>query len=227
MSNILNYKISIIGRLLKKIEHGISVLIGKLPGGKFFIETAETQVPIDYYRWFSQRILGKNGSAYWPMHPTSKISYAKRVYVGIETSPGWSPGCYIYAINGIYIGDYTQIAPNVGIISGNHNLYDLSIQEKADPILIGKYCLLGMNSIILPGVHLGDYTIVGAGAVVTQSFPSGFCVLAGSPAKVIKKLDLEKRCDYKSPNPYNGYIPAKFFEEFKQKYLHCPDWPDK
>ena len=45
-----------------------------------------------------------------------------------------------------------------------------------------------MNSIILPGVKLGDKTIVGAGSIVTKSFEEGNCVIVGNPAKIIKKL---------------------------------------
>jgi acetyltransferase-like isoleucine patch superfamily enzyme len=42
-----------------------------------------------------------------------------------------------------------------------------------------------MNAVILPGVTLGDHTIVGAGSVVTHSFPEGHCTIAGNPAKKI------------------------------------------
>ena len=49
-----------------------------------------------------------------------------------------------------------------------------------------------MNSVILPGVKLGTRTIVAAGSVVTKSFPEGYCVIAGSPAKIIRYLDKEK-----------------------------------
>ena len=45
-----------------------------------------------------------------------------------------------------------------------------------------------MNSVILPGVVLGDHTIVGAGSVVTRSFEEGHCVIAGVPARKIKEL---------------------------------------
>jgi acetyltransferase-like isoleucine patch superfamily enzyme len=46
-----------------------------------------------------------------------------------------------------------------------------------------------MNAVILPGVTLGDHTIVGAGSVVTKSFENGNCVIAGNPAKIIKNLE--------------------------------------
>ena len=49
-----------------------------------------------------------------------------------------------------------------------------------------------MNSVILPGVVLGDHTVVGAGSIVTKSFEDGYCVIAGNPAKVIRTLDKEK-----------------------------------
>lgn len=55
-------------------------------------------------------------------------------------------------------------------------------------VIIGKKCWIGMNAIILPGVKLGDNTIVGAGSVVTKSFPDGNLVIAGNPAKIINKL---------------------------------------
>ncbi|MBS7109518.1 MAG: hypothetical protein KH076_09760 [Streptococcus sp.] len=49
-----------------------------------------------------------------------------------------------------------------------------------------------MNSVILPGVILGDHTIVGAGAVVTHSFPDGYCIIGGNPARIIKALDISE-----------------------------------
>src|SRR5690606_15913447 len=101
------------------------------------------------------------------------------------------PGCYIQAIGKIYIGSYTQIAPNVGIVSANHDLYD-SRYHVPKIVTIGKYCWLGMNCIVLPGVKLGDFTIVAAGSIVTKSFENGYCVIGGNPAKVIKLLEHDK-----------------------------------
>lgn len=60
------------------------------------------------------------------------------------------------------------------------------------PITIGKDCLVGMNSVILPGTVLGDHCVVGANSTVSGSFPD-YCVLAGSPAKIIKRYDFETK----------------------------------
>ena len=51
---------------------------------------------------------------------------------------------------------------------------------------IGNQCFIGMNSIILPGVKIGNNVIVGAGAVVTKDIPSN-TIVAGNPAKVLKE----------------------------------------
>ena len=58
----------------------------------------------------------------------------------------------------------------------------------AREILIGKNCFIGCNSIILKGTVLGDGCVVGAGAVVSGKFED-HCVIAGNPAKVIRKLE--------------------------------------
>ena len=129
------------------------------------------------------------------------------------------PGCYIQGEGKIYIGDYTQIGPNVGIIAANHNLYDNRKHERNNAVYIGKYSWIGMNSIILPGVELGDFTIVGAGSVVTKSFKKGSCVIGGNPAKIIRELDKEKFVIHKSKFEYNGYIKANRFDAYRKKHL--------
>ena len=69
-------------------------------------------------------------------------------------------------------------------------------------------------------MELGDYTVVAANAVVTKSFTDGYCVLAGSPAKVIKLIDKAECIFHKSKNEYIGYIKATDFEKYKEKNLN-------
>ena len=96
-------------------------------------------------------------------------------------------GCYFQAYGArIVIGKGNYIAPNVGFITQNHDIADLSIRSEAKDIIIGCNCWIGMNSVVLPGVILGDNTIVGAGAVVTKSFPKGNIVIGGVPAVSIR-----------------------------------------
>jgi acetyltransferase-like isoleucine patch superfamily enzyme len=154
------------------------------------------------------------------MHHSSIVTYSKNVYAGIQTCPGYNPGCNIHTINKIYIGDYTQIASNVGILSGNHDLYDFRLQTTEKPIIIGKHCWIGMGAIILPEVEPGDFTIVAAGAIVTKSFPEGQCIIAENPARKIRELKKDKCIYFHCENPYNGYIPNYKFEEFRKSSLN-------
>ncbi len=98
-------------------------------------------------------------------------------------------GCYIDGRNGIVLGDNVWIGPRVSIISMDHNLLNYNHYKVEKPVVIGRDSLLTTNSIILPGVELGPHTVVAAGAVVTKSFLEGNQVLAGNPARVIRKLD--------------------------------------
>lgn len=100
-----------------------------------------------------------------------------------------SKGVYFQNYFGnISLGEGVYIAPNVGIITSNHDVKDLDKHTKSDDVFIGDKCWIGMNVVILPGVYLGKGTIVAAGAVVTKSFIEGDCIIGGSPAKLIKKL---------------------------------------
>lgn len=183
-----------------------------------WIDTRGTQTPIQISTLLAQKVLGINRGAYWPVHPSSVVNNWQNIVIGVETSPGLMPGCYIQGSGGIVIGDYTQIAPGVGIISGNHALTDNRVTV-AKRVEIGAYCWLGMHSGVLPGVKLGDFTVVGAGAVVTKSFPEGYVVLAGNPAKPIKTLDPKDCTRHKSEHEYHGYVPAAEFAEFRRSHL--------
>lgn len=138
---------------------------------------------------FFKKILRLNPTVPWPVHFTSTIGNPEKIKCGRSVYPGDSPGVYINAKNGVEISDFTNIGPNVGLISANHDPIDNRRHVPAPPIRIGRFCWLGMGAIVLPGVELGDFTIIGAGAVVTKSFPDGYCVLAGNPAVVIRQLD--------------------------------------
>ncbi|MEI8278582.1 MAG: acyltransferase [Bacteroidota bacterium] len=136
-----------------------------------------------------RKVLRQNSGTTWAIHHTSTIHCPEKITRGKNVYPGDSPGVYINASNGVSIGDYTNLGPNVGIASTNHDLINNDIAVAAAPIYIGKFCWLGMGAVVLPAVTLGDHTIVGANAVVTKSFPEGYCVIAGNPAKVIKYLN--------------------------------------
>lgn len=81
-----------------------------------------------------------------------------------------------------------------------------------------------MGSIVLAGVELGPRTIVGANSVVTKSFPCGYCVIAGNPAKIVKHLNREEVVEYKTEKEYYGYVPEDHFEKKRSKYIDQEAW---
>ncbi len=90
----------------------------------------------------------------------------------------------------IYIGDNTMIGPNVTLATAGHPILP-RLREKGYqfnlPIHIGKNCWLGAGVIVLPGVNIGDNSVIGAGSIVTKDIPSNV-VAYGSPCKVIREI---------------------------------------
>lgn len=172
-----------------------------------------------YLNYLRFRLTGgcNKWGGYYPIHPTCTIANPRRIYVGCNATVA-RPGCYIQGAGTVYFGDYVQLGPNVGILSANHDLYDQRKYNEA-PIVIGDYSWIGMNSVVTAGVTLGPRTIVAAGAVVTKSFPEGYCILAGVPAKIIKYLDKKKFKPWHLKSEYYGYIPKKKFNSVRKKYL--------
>jgi acetyltransferase-like isoleucine patch superfamily enzyme len=169
--------------------------------------------------WFMQKVLGFNRQAYWPMHFTSKVNEPGNILVGIDTCPGYEPGCYIQGLGRVIIGDYTAVAQNVGIISANHLPENPNEHDKTETTIIGSYCWIGMNAVILPGVHLGDFTVVGAGSVVTKSFPDGHCIIAGNPARKIRDLLPENCVRHEHQFRYVGYLRANDFDKHRKRLV--------
>lgn len=196
-------------RLLRKLLRPASRLFLWIPLVRTIHETAGTAAPITLGRWFIQKVLGVNRSAHWPMSAISKASHCSKITIGIGTAPGLSPGCYIQGKNGIVLGDYSLVGPNVVIVSASHSLTDYFEYEEHAPIQIGRYCWLAANCVILPGVVLGDHTVVAAGAVVHRSFPDGYCVLAGVPAKIVKKIDHAMVVEKRNRHEYIGFRKVK------------------
>lgn len=194
-------------------------LITRLPYFRFIRESQEANGKINLTRWFKQKVLGYNKAAYWPMHFTSRVVGVENILVGIDTNPGYNDGIYIQGSGKLYFGNYTTIGKNSGILSGGHDIYDHRILTKSET-RIGSYCWIGMNSMIMPGVTIGDNTIVASGSVVTKSFPEGNCIIGGVPAKKIKDLDPEKFVHFEHKNKYHGYVRQSKFAAFRKKNLN-------
>jgi len=164
------------------------------------------------------RLFNYGSRIYWPKSRTNTVASPLNIKLGVNSSIGGN-GCYIQGNGELIIGDYVRVTTNVGIMSGNHDLLNHKIQVRKKTI-IGDYSWIGMNSIILPGVHLGTRTIVAAGSVVTKSFPEGFCVIAGNPARLVKEIDKNNFIPHKTEFEFIGFIPKTKFKAYKKRYLN-------
>lgn len=149
----------------------------------------------DGWRWvarsiLTQRVLRFNRHIPWPVSPFIIISNARNLTFDVDDLNNFQTiGCYFQNFAGqISIGRGTYIAPNAGLITANHDLMNPDAHTAGADIRLGENCWIGMNAVIMPGVILGAHTVVGAGAIVTKSFPDGYVVLAGVPAKPIRGL---------------------------------------
>lgn len=107
------------------------------------------------------------------------------------------------------IGKYVYTAPRVTVITSSHKPDNM--QETSDKVIIGDLCWIGANVTLLPGVHIGEGSIIAAGSVVTKDIEA-FSIAAGSPAKVISKREIT--FPYRLPS-------GKFYlDENKNVVLH-------
>jgi acetyltransferase-like isoleucine patch superfamily enzyme len=174
-------------KIFKKVSSAVFKPFIRIFGGKEF---ASKPFPASLLmkHIIIQKIFRINPKVNWPVHWTSKIIAPENIKSGTR-APGLGLGCYLDGRNGIIFEENVWIGPRVSIISMNHDENNYKKYIKSDPIIIRKNCWLASNCVITAGVELGEHTIVASGAVVTKSFPEGNQLLAGIPAKAIKKLD--------------------------------------
>ena len=98
----------------------------------------------------------------------------------------------------IYIGAYTMLGPNVTIATAGHPILP-ELREKGlqynMPVHIGRNCWLGAGVIIMPGITIGDNTVIGAGSIVTKDIPSNV-VAVGNPCRVMREVGERDRKYY-------------------------------
>ena len=95
----------------------------------------------------------------------------------------------------IYIGDKTMFGPNVVLATANHPILP-ELREKAyqynKEIHIGKNCWLGAGVIVVPGISIGDNSVIGAGSVVTRDIPDNVLAV-GNPCRVLREISEHDR----------------------------------
>lgn len=135
----------------------------------------------------NKEIFGSCGKNVWIV-PPMKLAIGKYISIG--------EGCYFNAGTTfiddwkIEIGSNCLFGPNVTLCTTGH---PISPNHRMDgmysfPIKIGNTCWIGANVIVLPGITIGDHSVIGAGSVVTKDIPANV-VAAGNPCRVLRQID--------------------------------------
>jgi maltose O-acetyltransferase len=134
-----------------------------------------------------QQLLGRIGGGAFIQPPFAcdygyNLSIGDNVFVNFNT--------VILDCAPVRIGDGTQMGPGVQLLAADHPREAQArrgLLELARPVSIGSNVWLGAAAVVLPGVSVGDDSIIGAGSVVTRDIPSGV-VAVGAPCRVVRTL---------------------------------------
>ena len=141
--------------------------------------------PQELRRWMSI-LIGQDLDEGFGLFPPFYTDCGRNIH--IEKNVFINSGCHFQDQGGVYIGEGSLIGHNVIIATLNH---DMDPYHRADlhpkPVHIGKRVWIGSGSILLPGVTIGENSIVGAGSIVTKDVAPN-TIVAGNPAKFIKNL---------------------------------------
>ncbi len=133
-----------------------------------------------------KELFGKSEGAF--VNPPFYCDYGSHIEVGKNFFANYN--CTIIDVAKVTIGDNCQMAPNVAIYTAGHPVHPVSrnsMYEYGIAVSIGDNVWIGGNTVILPGVHIGSNTVIGAGSVVTKDVPD-WVIAAGNPCKVIREI---------------------------------------
>nr|WP_296071701.1 sugar O-acetyltransferase [uncultured Actinoplanes sp.] len=122
------------------------------------------------------------------IRPPFRCDYGRRTSVGARTFANF--GLISLDVAPVTIGDDVQMGPNVQLLTAYHPVAAAPRRDKweaGSPIVIGDNVWLGGGVIVLPGVTVGENTVVGSGAVVTRDLPANV-VAVGNPARVLREV---------------------------------------
>lgn len=132
------------------------------------------------------KLTGKPIDETFRLFPPFYTDFGKNITIGKDVFI--NSGCHFQDQGGIIIGDGTFIGHNVVLATINHALEpEKNRRNSYAPIKIGNHVWIGSNATVLPGVSIGDWAVIAAGAVVTKDVPP-MTVVGGVPAKFIKSV---------------------------------------
>lgn len=143
-----------------------------------------------------KQLLGKSENAF--INPPFYCDYGSHIEVGKNFFANYN--CCILDVAKVKIGDNCMFAPNVSVYTAGHPIHPdtrNSGYEYGIKVTIGDNVWVGGNTVICPGVRIGNNVVIGAGSVVTRDLPDNV-VAAENPCRIIKKItEADRRLYYK------------------------------
>lgn len=140
----------------------------------------------DEVRALLSRLVGYEVDPSVRLFPPFYTDFGKNIHLGRGVFI--NACCHFQDHGGITLGDDCQIGHNVVLATLNHGMApEQRTTTRPAPIVLGRGVWVGSNATILPGVTVGDYAVVAAGAVVTRDVPAR-CVVGGVPARTIRTI---------------------------------------
>lgn len=167
-----------------------------------------------------KKLLGKSENAW--INPPFYCDYGFNIEVGKNLFINYN--CTILDVAKVKIGNNVLIGPNVSIYTAGHPIHADTRKtgyEYGAPITIGDNVWIGGNSIILPDVTVGSNSVIAAGSVVTKDVPE-WTVVAGNPARVIKKITNEDKQYYFRDKKFDDESMAHIEDILSQDELPNP-----
>ena len=133
-----------------------------------------------------KELLGSSEGAV--INPPFYCDYGSHIHVGKNFFANYN--CTIIDVAKVIIGDNCQMAPNVAIYTAGHPVYPdtrNSGYEYGKEVRIGNNVWIGGNTVICPGVTVGNNCVIGAGSVVTRDIPD-WTVAVGNPCRIIRTI---------------------------------------
>ncbi|MCW2982116.1 MAG: Acetyltransferase (isoleucine patch superfamily)-like protein [Solirubrobacterales bacterium] len=130
--------------------------------------------------------IGDNCKLYGAPYP-ARITVAPGAMIEIGDTAGINYGTEIYASKSIKMGHNAMIGDLATLYDTDFHRIEEGAEVRQGPIVLGDNVWIGRAAIVLPGVTIGDHSIVAAGAVVTKDVPPRV-VVAGNPAKVVREI---------------------------------------
>lgn len=186
MQNDFDYKQMLKGELY--IAHDIHESNGSKKGKMLADKINYTPIEnSDEIIKLEKELFGKTGKNIY-LHPPLYVDYGRHINIGENFYANMD--CIFLDVNHINIGDNVMFGPRVSLYTAGHPIDPTIRNEQLEfghEINIGNNVWIGGNAVVLPGVSVGENSVIASGAVVTKDVPPN-TVVGGNPAKVIKHI---------------------------------------